>query len=99
MDHPLYAAPLSVREASLELARLGQLLDAADCRQLAVSARLYQQAALRAKVLLEEHMGVPAVRRVCEEYTALQEVLANLLFDSASPSNNFDFSQLKAPRP
>jgi hypothetical protein len=98
MKHPIYPVALSAKEASLELARLGQLLDAADCRQLAVSPRLYQQAALRAKHLLEEHMGLPAIRRVCDEYTALQEVLSNLLFEFNTLQPGLNFSQFKASR-
>lgn len=81
MRVPYYPSVLSVEEAGLELARLGQLLDAADCRQIPLSAVLYRQAACRMRLLLQEHMGVPDIRAICSEYVSLQETLANLTFE------------------
>lgn len=101
MHHPHYPSVLSVAEASLELARLGQLLDVADCRQIPLSAALYRQAACRIRLVLEEHMGVPAIRAVCGEYSALQEILANLTFEcehAAGLRSGFDITPFKTAR-
>jgi len=101
MHHPFYPSVLSVEDASLELARLGQLLDAADCRQIPLSAALYRQAACRVRLLLEEHMGVPAIKAVCGEYSSLQDMLANLTFEcerAAGLCSGFDITPFKAAR-
>lgn len=101
MHHPHYPTVLSIEDAGLELARLGQLLDAADCRQIPLSPALYRQAACRMRLLLEEHMGAPAIKAVCWEYLSLQEMLANLTFEcerAAGLRAGIDITPFKASR-
>lgn len=99
-----YFAPVMSLDATCrEVGALGQLMDAADCRQLALSPKIYLTAAVRARNLLNEQMGNPHMLAVCSQYESLAELLGALRFERAAENGNssatFDFTPFTSARP
>jgi hypothetical protein len=77
----LALATLSPADVRVELGRYGMMLDAVDNRRLVLSPRLYREAAVRAKSMIESQLESFECMAVCSEYCSLTELHNGLLFD------------------
>ncbi|WP_068673719.1 hypothetical protein [Variovorax sp. WDL1] len=74
-------AALTPEEVRVELGRYGMMLDAADSRRLVLSPRLYREAAVRAKTMIQSQLESFECMAVCSEYPSLTELHNGLLFE------------------
>lgn len=85
-------------ESLARLVRCGQMLDAADNRQLQISPEKYRILALETIQLLGDLMGSPSAKLACEMSPSLTELFANAMFpfDLAPNVTKVDFNRFKA---